>query len=412
MTKIPGLAQLQSFTTKAPSKKMQCGNPEDGLKNDLIIRAARGQKTERVPVWVMRQAGRYLPEFRKLREEHEFFECCRNPELASEITLQPLRRYGDLLDAVIIFSDILVIPQAMGMTVEMHPGKGPVFPEPLKTPKDMERLKKVNVTKDLDYVLEAIRITRNKLGGKVPLIGFCGAPWTLMAYMIEGGGSKSFEKAKRWIFDYPEESKVLLNRLASVCAEFLCAQIYAGAQVLQVFDSWAGELTPHDFRTFALPYLRKIAVEVRDGIACASTVAPPMILFARGALSHSFPEISRAGYDVIGLDQSIEPCVARKMLDLSCSGGHNFERDGLNGAGHNVALQGNMDPAVLYAKPEVIVDRVDRMLRARRGGFGTQGAYIANLGHGITPGVDPEHLRVFLTAVRRISREIIAEEDD
>lgn len=391
---------------------MHCGNPVDGLKNDLIIRAARGQKTERVPVWVMRQAGRYLPEFRKLREEHEFFECCRNPELASEITLQPLRRYGNLLDAVIIFSDILVIPQAMGMTVEMHPGKGPVFPEPLKTPKDMEHLKRVNVSKDLDYVLEAIRITRNKLGGQVPLIGFCGAPWTLMAYMIEGGGSKSFEKAKRWIFDYPEESKMLLNRLASVCAEFLCAQIYAGAQLLQVFDSWAGELTPHDFRTFALPYLRKIAVEVRDGISCASTVAPPMILFARGALSHSFPEISRAGYDVIGLDPSIEPCVARKMLDLSCAGGHNFERDGLNGAGHDVALQGNMDPAVLYAKPEVIIDRVDRMLRARRGGFGTQGAYIANLGHGITPGVDPEHLRVFLTAVRRISREIIAEEDD
>lgn len=412
MAKIPGLAQLQSFTTKTPSKKMQCGNPEDGLKNDLIIRAARGQKTERVPVWVMRQAGRYLPEFRKLREEYEFFECCRNPELASEITLQPLHRYGDLLDAVIIFSDILVIPQAMGMSVEMHPGKGPVFSEPLQTPKDMERLKKVNVTKDLDYVLEAIRITRNKLGGKVPLIGFCGAPWTLMAYMIEGGGSKTFEKAKRWIFDYPEESKVLLNRLASVCVEFLCAQIYAGAQVLQVFDSWAGELTPHDFRTFALPYLRKIAVEVRDSIACASTVAPPMILFARGALGHSFPEISRAGYDVIGLDQSIEPCVARKMLDLSCSGGPNFGRDGLNGAGHDIALQGNMDPAVLYAKPEVIVDRVDRMLRARRGGFGTQGAYIANLGHGITPSVDPEHLRVFLAAVRRISREIIAEEDD
>ena len=410
--KIPGLSQLQNFTTKTPSKKMQCGKPEDGLKNDLIIRAARGQKTERVPVWVMRQAGRYLPEFRKLREEHEFFECCRNPELASEITLQPLRRYEGLLDAVVIFSDILVIPQAMGMTVEMHPGKGPVFPEPLQTPKDINKLEKVDVAKDLGYVLDAIRLTRRKLDGKVPIIGFCGAPWTLMAYMIEGGGSKTFEKAKRWLFDYPEESKRLLDRLASVCAEFLCAQIYAGAQLVQVFDSWAGELTPYDFRTFALPYARKVAVQVRDTISCASTVTPPLILFARGALGHSFPEISRAGYDVVGLDQSFEPCVARKMLDLSGTGGAQSAHTGLNGAGHRVALQGNLDPAILYAKPDVIIDRVDKMLRARRGGFGASGAYIANLGHGITPGVDPENLRVFLTAVKRISREIINEEDN
>ncbi|WFD35286.1 uroporphyrinogen decarboxylase [Malassezia cuniculi] len=410
--KIPGLSQLQNFTTKTPSKKMQCGKPEEGLQNDLLLRAARGQKTERTPVWVMRQAGRYLPEFRKLREEHEFFECCRNPELASEITLQPLRRYEGLLDAVIIFSDILVVPQAMGMTVEMHPGKGPVFPEPLQTPKDIAKLKKVDVPKDLGYVMDALRLTRTKLAGRVPLIGFCGAPWTLMAYMIEGGGSRTFEKAKRWLFDYPEESKKLLGRIASVCAEFLCAQIYAGAQIVQVFDSWAGELTPHDFRTFALPYLRQIAVEVRDTISCTSTVAPPMILFARGALGHSFPEISRAGYDVIGLDQSIEPCVARKMLDLSGTGGTKSPQTGVNGAGHRIALQGNLDPAILYAKHEVIVDRVDKMLRERRGGFGGGGAYIANLGHGITPGVDPENLRVFLSAVRRISREIAAEESD
>ncbi|WFD40327.1 uroporphyrinogen decarboxylase [Malassezia japonica] len=406
--KIPGMASLQNFTTKTPSKKMQCGDITDGLKNDLIIRAARGEKTERTPVWVMRQAGRYLPEFRKLREEHEFFECCRTPELASEITIQPIRRYEGLIDAAVIFSDILVVPQAMGLEVEMVPGKGPSFPNPLVSPKDFDRLKKVDVHRDLGYVMEAIKLTRHKLNGRVPVIGFCGAPWTLMAYMIEGGGSKSWDKAKKWLFDHPNESKVLLERIASVCAQFLVAQIQAGAQLIQVFDSWAGELTPADFRTFALPYLKSIAVEVRDTLACTSTCAPPMIVFAKGALGHSMNELIKSGYDVIGLDHTVEPITARKAVeDCLLTSGKFAASAGNREAGHRIALQGNLDPAVLYASPAVIEERVERMLRGKSG-FGGSGALICNLGHGITPGVDPENLGVFLKAVRRISKDIQA----
>ncbi|PKI84163.1 hypothetical protein MVES1_002134 [Malassezia vespertilionis] len=411
--KIPGLAQLQSFTTKQPSKKTGNSDSPTELRNDLILRAARGEKTERTPVWVMRQAGRYLPEFRKIREKHEFFECCRDPEIASEITLQPILRYEGLLDAAIIFSDILVIPQAMGMEVEMVPGKGPTFLSPLDTPKDLDRLKKVDVDKDLGYVMQAITLTRKKLRGRVPLIGFCGAPWTLMAYMIEGGGSRSWEKAKQWLFNHPEDSRVLLDRIASTCAKFLVAQVYAGAQLLQVFDSWAGELTPHDFRTFALPYLRAIAVEVRDTLACKSAIVPPMIVFAKGALSHSLSEILRSGYDVVGLDQSIEPIVARSAVASTQLSSTKFSKAaGGKETGHTIALQGNMDPAILYAHPSVIEARVERMLRAKVGGFGGQGAYICNLGHGITPGVDPENLGAFLKAVRRVSREIQQEQNE
>lgn len=323
--------------------------------------------------------------------------------------MQPIRRYEGLLDAAIIFSDILVIPQAMGMTVEMLPGKGPSFPNPLETPKDVTALRKVDVEKDLGYVLDAIRLTRTKLEGRVPLIGFCGAPWTLMAYMVEGGGSKTFEKAKRWLFQYPEESKALLERIASVCARFLVAQIEAGAQLVQVFDSWAGELTPYDFRTFCLPYLQKIAVEVRDSLSRNSVKGVPMILFAKGALGHSLREVARSGYDVVGLDFTVEPAAARKMLSDSavCSGKYS-ENAGSQGCGHAVALQGNLDPAMLFAPPHTIEDRVDRMLRDKRGGFGAGGALIANLGSGITPGVDPENLRVYLKAVRRISKDINA----
>lgn len=411
VSKIPGMSHLQNFTTKTPSKKMQCGDVTEGLKNDLMIRAARGEKTERTPVWIMRQAGRYLPEFREMRAEHEFFHCCRTPELASEITLQPIRRYEGLLDGAVIFSDILVVPQAMGLEVEMVPGKGPSFPQPLTSPKDMSRLRKVDVDKDLGYVLEAIKLTRHKLKGRVPVIGFCGAPWTLMAYMIEGGGSKSWDKAKKWLFDYPNESRVLLERIASVCAQFLVAQIRAGAQLVQVFDSWAGELSPQDFRTFALPYLHSIAVEVRDSLACISTCAPPMIVFAKGALGHSLPEIIRSGYDVVALDYSVEPVVARKAVEMCQPSSSKFATSaGNREAGHPIALQGNLDPAVLYAEPRVIEQRVEEMLRGKSG-FGGSGAYICNLGHGITPGVDPEKVGVFLRAVRRISREIQAESD-
>ncbi|EPQ25644.1 uncharacterized protein PFL1_06781 [Pseudozyma flocculosa PF-1] len=416
-SKIPGMQHLHSFTQRKAGTCAELRKAQEGLKNDLILRAARGEQTERAPCWIMRQAGRYLPEFRKIREDHDFFTCCRDPELASEITVQPIRRYRGLLDAAIIFSDILVIPQAMGLEVEMLPAKGPHFPAPLVTPRDTERLrKKVDVERELGYVYDAIRLTRTKLDGEVPLIGFCGAPWTLMAYMVEGGGSKTFEKAKTWLFKYPEESKELLQRIADVAVEFLVGQVVAGAQMLQVFDSWAGELSPSDFRTFSLPYLRSIAASVRDALSLRSITCPPLIIFAKGALGHSMPEIVKAGYDVVGLDYTVEPSVARKVVELASPGraisSKTNTASGANEAAHRLALQGNMDPAVLYAGKEAIERKVDEMLRARKGGFGGGGAYICNLGHGITPGVDPEAVKWFLKAVHRVSEEVNSARDE
>ncbi|KAG9009679.1 Uroporphyrinogen decarboxylase in heme biosynthesis [Tulasnella sp. JGI-2019a] len=359
------------------------------LQNDLLLRAAKGEETERAPVWIMRQAGRYLPEFRALREKHDFFEICRTPALACEITLQPITRYAGLLDASIIFSDILVVPQAMGLVVEMVPGKGPHFPDPLVVPSDVSRLKDtVDVHVDLKYVFDAITLTRKELKGVVPLIGFTGAPWTLMAYMVEGGGSQTLTKAKTWIFKYPEESKALLQRITDVCVEYLVGQVKAGVQLLQVFDSWAGELAPHDFAVFSAPYLAAIAFGVRDKLQRASIPLVPMILFAKGA-NHALGVLSTIGYDVLGLDWVIDPAEA-----ISATGG----------SGRKVALQGNIDPNILYGGKEAIDRELRRMARAFKG---TEEAkpkgWIANLGHGITPGVDPEDLRWFLECVHKYS---------
>ncbi|KAI4525841.1 uroporphyrinogen decarboxylase [Schizophyllum commune Loenen D] len=351
------------------------------LKNDLLLRAARGEKTERAPVWVMRQAGRYLPEFRALRAHHEFFEICRTPELACEITVQPVRRYTGLLDAAIIFSDILVIPQAMGMEVIMNPG--PHFPAPLDTPADAEKLpKEVDVEKELKYVFEALTRTRKELKGEVPLIGFCGAPWTLFAYMVEGGGSKTLQKAKTWLFKYPEESKALLKRIADVCIDYLVGQVKAGAQLLQVFDSWAGELGPDDFAEFSQPTLTQISTGVRQKLTASGITVPPLTLFAKGANYALGSLAEHAGYDVLGLDWCIDPAEARKIV------------------GGKVALQGNMDPSLLYGGREAIERAVKRMSER----FGKEGGWIANLGHGITPQVDPEDLKWFFECVHKYSR--------
>lgn len=205
------------------------------LKNDLILRTARGEKVERPPIWVMRQAGRYLPEYHEAKGDRDFFECCRDPEVASTLTLQPIDRYAGLIDAAIIFSDILVVPQAMGMEVKMVDKLGPQFPNPLRSPKDEQyeevMAKKVDVEKELDYVYKAITLTRKKLNGRVPLIGFCGAPWTLLCYMVEGGGSKMFKEIKNWTYSHPDESKKLLQKISEVCVEYLAHQVAAGAQV-------------------------------------------------------------------------------------------------------------------------------------------------------------------------------------
>jgi len=359
--------------------------PFPPLKNDLILRAARGEKTERAPVWVMRQAGRYLPEFRAERVENDFFKICRTPELATKVTLQPIDRYEGLLDASIIFSDILVIPQAMGLQVEMIPGKGPHFPDPLVVPADMSRLKQdVDVNKDLKYVFEAITMTRHALRGRVPLIGFVGAPWTLMAYMIEGGGSKTLSKAKEWIFKHPKTSHELLSRITDVCVDFLVGQVRAGAQMLQVFESWGGELGPHDFELFSLPYLAQIATRVKTELG--SEHAVPMSVFAKGSW-YALDKLSVIGYETVSLDWTHSPEHAKAVTK------------------GRVTLQGNMDPNLLYGGDEAIVAAVERMVR----GFGSTQRYIANLGHGILPTVPVEAMELFLKTVHRVGLEVAAE---
>ncbi|CAJ0757081.1 12269_t:CDS:2 [Entrophospora sp. SA101] len=350
------------------------------LKNDLILRAARGEKTERAPVWIMRQAGRYLPEFRSMREKYDFFTICRTPELATEVTLQPINRYDGLLDAAIIFSDILVIPQALGLVVEMLPGKGPNFPDPLVLPEDIDtKLKDViDVKKELGYVFDAITMTRKELNGRVPLLGFIGAPWTLMAYMIEGGGSNTLSKAKTWLFKYPNESKRLLQKITDVAIDFLIGQIKAGAQMVQIFESWGGELSPNDFNSFSLPYLTQISNEVKSQLKAEGLVPVPMIIFCKGSW-YALESLSEIGYDVISLDWTIDPIYAKEITK------------------GKVTLQGNMDPNVLYGDVEAIKSTVEKMLKK----FGTNHKYIVNLGHGILPTVDPESTKIFLETVHK-----------
>ncbi|KAF9902454.1 Uroporphyrinogen decarboxylase in heme biosynthesis [Linnemannia zychae] len=386
----PSSPPSSSQTTTMEEQVDPMGKLFPKMKNDLILRAARGEETERVPVWVMRQAGRYLPEFRKVRDEHDFFEIVRTPELATKVTLQPIDRYN-LLDAAIIFSDILVVPQALGLEVEMLPAKGPSFPNPLVSPKDLRRLKKhVDVHKELQYVFDAITMTRHALDGRVPLIGFTGAPWTLMAYMVEGGGSKTFSRAKKWIFQYPQESHSLLQKITDVSVDYLVAQVHAGAQLLQVFDSWAGEFGPHEFEKFSLPYLVQIARRVKAELGPEKAV--PMIIFAKGAW-FALEKLSEptSGFDVVSLDWSHTPRDARAVSK------------------GRVALQGNLDPTVLLGGEDAIVEATERMVRGFFGG--SRKGYIANLGHGVLPDVELDAMEVFLKTVHRVGREVAAEEE-
>lgn len=347
------------------------------IRNDRLLRAARRQPVDRTPVWIMRQAGRYLPEYRALRAEDEFFTVCRTPELAAEVTLQPLRRFD--LDAAIIFSDILVVPQAMGMDVQMVKGRGPVFPDPLVSPRDLDTLQDPDVGEALGYVSDAIRLVVRELDGSIPLLGFCGAPWTIMAYMIEGGGSKTFSKSRTWLFAEPEASKRLLDRIADLSIAYLSNQIDAGVSAVQVFDSWAGVLGYREFEEFARPAMRRIVREVK-----ARHPHVPVIGFAKGA-PLALPGLAADGFDVLGLDWSMDPEWSRRIT------------------GESVALQGNLDPAALFASPRVIREQVEEMLDA----FGPVG-HIANLGHGMQPEHDPDHARAFIDAVHEISEKRFA----
>jgi uroporphyrinogen decarboxylase len=346
------------------------------LKNDLILRVARGESTRRTPVWMMRQAGRYLPEYQEVRAKHEFFDVVGTPELAAEVTIQPIDRFD--LDAAIIFSDILVIPQALGLEVQMVKGKGPHFPDPIRDPADMKRLTtNPDVHEELSHVYDALTLTRKELNGRVPLIGFSGAPWTLMAYMIEGGGSKNYKRARAWLYEAPDAAHDLLQQITDAVVDYLIGQVDAGAQLLQVFDSWAGLLGPETFHTFGLPYLKQIAERVSK--AHPDT---PLVVFAKGA-HYALEDLVDTDYDVIGLDWTMDPKAARLVV------------------GERATLQGNLDPCRLYGDEESIRRAVQDMLA----GFGTR-RHIANLGHGMHPTHDPAHAKIFIDSVHEVSEQM------
>ena len=337
--------------------------------NDLLLRACRKEAVERPPVWMMRQAGRYLPQYRAVRERADFLTMVRTPELAVEVTLQPVELIG--VDAAIIFSDILIVPQAMGMRLSVDEGVGPRFHQPLRSTRDFERLRDVSPDEGFSYMLSALRLARQELDGRVPLIGFAGAPWTLLSYMIEGAGSKSFSYAKRLLVESPATAHAMLGRLARIVGDFLAAQVRAGAQVLQLFDSWSGALGPRDFREFALPYMS-------EAIAIAQKAGAPVIAFCPGS-GWALEEIARStGADVMGVDWQTDASEARLRLPAD-----------------RVTLQGNLDPCWLYAPPALLRERTHQMLEA----FGGR-SHIANLGHGILPDTPVEHARAFVDAVR------------
>jgi uroporphyrinogen decarboxylase len=348
------------------------------MKNDLLLRAARGEVVERIPVWMMRQAGRYLPEYHVVRATADFFTICRTPKLACKITLQPLERYPKL-DALIIFSDILVIPQAMGMNCDIVKGKGPVFDDPLKKPEDIQKLNLApDVNETLGYVFDALNVTRVAADGRVPLIGFTGAPWTLLSYMIEGGSSRTLHNAKKWLYSYPEKCKTLLQAIAEIAVKYLVGQVKAGAQLLQLFESWGGELSTEMYNEFSLPYLKYIATETKKALKKLN-LSVPMTIFAKGQ-NHSLEALSKADFDVISIDWVIDPSKARELT------------------GNRVTLQGNFDPGCMYAPEKIMKANVKKMCA----GFGKQ-RYIANLGWGMQPYMTPDMAGNFIDAVYEAS---------
>ena len=336
------------------------------LQNDLLLRTLRGEPTERVPVWMMRQAGRYLPEYMVIKNKYGFFERCQTPELAAEITIQPVDIIG--VDAAILFSDILVVPQAMGLEVQLIESKGPILPNPIATVADLQRVRVPDVEETLGYVFKALKLIKQELNGRVPLIGFAGAPWTLLCYMVEGKGSKTFDKVKEFCYLQPELAHTLLQMITDTTIAYLKAQAKAGADVVQIFDSWGGLLSPHDFETYSLHYIRQIVAALKDEILT--------IVFAKGAWQ-SLDAMAATGAAGLGIDWCIKPSVARQM------------------AGNDITLQGNFDPAKLLAPIPVIKKEVTEMLQA----FG-KGRYVANLGHGILPHVPVDHARAFVDTVK------------
>ena len=336
------------------------------IKNDLFLRALRGEVVERPPVWMMRQAGRYLPEFMEIKAKYDFFTRCQTPELASEITVQPIRRYG--MDAAILFSDILVIPQAMNIDVEMKPNIGPWLPHPIRTLKDVEQAIVPDVNETLGYVMEAIKMTKEKLNDEIPLIGFAGSPWTILCYCVQGQGSKNFDKAKAFCFTQPMAAHMLLQKITDTTIAYLKEKVKAGVDAVQIFDSWGGMLSPEDYQEFSWKYIQQIIDALKS--------EAPVIAFGKGCW-FALETMSKSGASALGVDWTITPENARKFTNNS------------------ITLQGNFDPTRLYSKPEVIKKMVKEMIDA----FGKD-RYIVNLGHGILPDIPLENAKAFIDAVK------------
>jgi uroporphyrinogen decarboxylase len=335
------------------------------LQNDLILRAAKGERVERVPVWMMRQAGRILPEYRAVREKAgSFIKLATTPELAAEVTIQPVDILGS--DAAIIFSDILVVPEAMGLPYEMVETKGPIFPKVIQNKKDIDALRVSNPEKELAYVLKAIDIVKKELNGRVPLLGFAGAPFTIFCYMVEGKGSKTFSIAKKMLYSEPELAHLLLQKITDTTIAYLKAQAKHGADLVQIFDSWAGILSPDQYRKFSLPYIAQI---------CDAINEVPVTVFAKGAF-FARKEMSNLKCEVIGLDWNMDISESRRMIP-------------------HKTLQGNLDPCVLYGSFKDIEKHTKKMIK----NFGGQ-KYIANLGHGVYPDTDPDKVKCFIDTVK------------
>ena len=336
------------------------------LQNDLLLRAAKGEKVERTPVWLMRQAGRILPEYRAVRDSVSgFIELAQTPELAAEVTIQPV----DILkvDAAIIFSDILVIPEAMGLPYEMVEKRGPWFPATIKSVSDLQKLRIADGVDDLSYVMEAIKLAKKQLAGRVPLIGFAGAPWTIFSYMVEGSGSKTFSKARAMLYTQPELSVQLLEMITESTINYLKSQIAAGADLIQLFDSWAGILPPDHYREFSLKYISRI---------CDAISEVPITVFAKGAF-FALEELARLNCETIGLDWNMDIAGSRRLI------------------GNNKTLQGNLDPAALYGSAKEVEEATRKMLGQFKGS-----RHIANLGHGVYPDTNPDNVKVFIETVK------------
>lgn len=334
------------------------------LQNSLLLQAARKQPVDRTPVWLMRQAGRILPEYRKVREQAgDFKTLVKTPELAAEVTLQPVDILG--VDAAIIFSDILVIPEAMGLNYEMEEKRGPFFPKRISSAEDLKQLR-IAQAEELDYVMEAIRITKRELNGRVPLIGFAGAPWTIFSYMIEGSGSKTFSAAKKALYTQPELAHQLLDMITQSTINYLKAQVQAGADIVQIFDSWAGILSPEQYDTFAIPYISRI---------CDAINEVPKIVFAKGAF-FARATLNEINCDVVGLDWNMDIAESRQLLP-------------------DKTLQGNLDPCALYGSLDDVRRETKKMLQA----FGDH-PHIANLGHGLYPDTEVDKVKCFIDTVK------------